>query len=42
VIQDALERAGELPALGLRDLDSFDFRESLASKTQIRQLHTGE
>ena len=25
-----------------RDLDSFDFRESLVNETQIRQLHTGE
>jgi len=25
-----------------RDLDSFDFRESLINETQIRQLHTGE
>jgi len=25
-----------------RDLDSFDFRESVVSETQIRQLYTGE
>jgi DNA replication protein DnaC len=25
-----------------RDLDSFDFRESVINETQIRQLHTGE
>jgi DNA replication protein DnaC len=25
-----------------RDLDSFNFRESAVSETQIRQLHTGE
>ena len=25
-----------------RDLDSFDFRESLVNETQIRQLYTGE
>ena len=25
-----------------RDLDSFDFRESVVNETQIRQLYTGE
>jgi DNA replication protein DnaC len=33
-------RLGNFPVP--RDLDSFDFRESVVSETQIRQLYTGE